>query len=298
MRHLEQPLEHSPQDGPASLAAVEEEIHTALATDTLELPHPPDVLPRVWQVLADPDKGPADVAGEIAHDPGMAARLLKVANSAFYGRARPVSDLPAAVVRLGSDGVHQVLCALALRSLYGGHRGPLAPLLEENWAESLMVAGMAAHLARSQPHLEEGVALVAGLVHRVGALPLIDFAERHTALAGDPDAVRALVARLHCGVGQTVANRWRFPEHLVRVIADYRDPHPGRPEPPDYVDLVAAAALIAAVHTDPGNAGLFTAGDALLHRVGLETDDLQYLLALGEEGKDAVRSLLAVDEAA
>lgn len=237
------PLAEERDESPAQ--RVIDGIRAALAADSLELPSLPEAPLRVWAVLEREDAETPELVAAIESDPALAARLLRVANSVIYAGARPVDNLRDTVVRVGRLGVRRVVLAVMLGQLFSSRGHPLEGLLEEAWRRSTLVASLARRLAGRVAGVDEGVALLAGLVHDVGALPVIAYAEQHPALVAAPGEVARVIARMRAPVGALVAERWSFPEVLREVIVHLDDPAAAADPARDTVEVVCAARALA-----------------------------------------------------
>jgi putative nucleotidyltransferase with HDIG domain len=167
-----------------------------------------------------------EVARALAKDEVMAARVLRVVNSAFYGSGH-VGTLSNAVLLLGFAQVRALVLGLGV-FWAGGAGGPRgAAAREALWGHSLRVAQWAQVLARRvgcQPHEE---AFLGGLLHDLGKTALVAAEPaRYSALGaakGEPDDIcareRAAFGIDHPELGLYLAQQWRFPLFLCQAIA-------------------------------------------------------------------------------
>ena len=270
------------------------EIELALAGDNLELPTLPDAPLRVWAALEGKDPEIRDIVAAMESDPALAARLLRLANSVAYFGSRSVDNLHDTVVRVGLLGVRRVVLAIMVAQLYSSRGHPLEPLLAEAWEWSTLVASLSRRLAAQAPRLDEGVALLAGLVHNVGVLPIIDFAERHPRLCEDRQELARVIARMQAPVGAMVAQRWGFPATLADVIAHLQDPDYAPRDTDDYVGVVRAAVALAELsRTGALVAGEDGVGDVTLLDTTWSGADARVLAEQGEEEARLLRLALA-----
>ncbi|MFA5941842.1 MAG: HDOD domain-containing protein [Sinimarinibacterium sp.] len=214
----------------------------ALGRDELNLPTLPDVALRVSRLCADPTVSVARLAREIATDPATAARLMRVANSAAYG-GRPLDNLPQAVMRLGLQLTRTLVNRFVLEQMYVARTPALAQILRTSWARSLEVAAIAAVLARSRTKLNPATAMLAGLLHEIGLLPLASLVESRSELVDHPAALREGLMRLQARVGTHLLQAWNFPPELAQVPTLSADPARWHEGPADYADVVCVAAL-------------------------------------------------------
>jgi serine/threonine protein kinase len=218
-----------------------------LEDDRIVLPSLPDSVLRVRKELEQGESTAHRVARIVASDPALSAQLLRVANSAFYGGHEPVSDLQRAVVRLGNNAISQIVMMLVVAQLYNSRNRPsIEPHLRATWRHSLVVASIAERLAKQARIVDSDTALLAGLIHAIGALPILVWAEQIPHVVGDELSLRAILEGLHPEMGFAILKRWRYPDELVRVPLEYanferRTEHGNA----DLTDIVTLANVLA-----------------------------------------------------
>lgn len=271
------------------------DIREDLARDRLVLPSLPDVVLRVWSALEAKDANARRIAEAISRDPALAARLLRVANSAYYGQVRrPVTDLRRAVARLGNRLVRYMVALLKVAQVYDVQAHPLTrPHLEALWHRSTLVATLAELITRRLPHLSPEEALLAGLLHRIGTLPVLVRAERVPAILQDPRILDALVEALQAEVGDAILTHWSFPPELVAVAREHGDLTRESPGLADYVDVVQTAMLMAYRDTEHPLAQVAWEEVPATLATGLEPEDgadmLEYASVRAAELRAAMR---------
>lgn len=214
--------------------------------DRIVLPSLPDVVLRVRKVLESPDANGAQIAKVIASDPALSAHVLRVANSAFYCAQEPVIDLQRAVVRLGATVVSQVLMMLVVAQMYDARSRPkMKQYLTELWRKSTLVATISDQIAQRVGHLDRDAAMLAGLIHDIGALPILVWAEQIPHVISDPLTVGGIVQHLHTELGSAILRQWNYPEELVQVAAEHEHLEREHEGPADYADVVLIANLLA-----------------------------------------------------
>lgn len=221
-------------------------IEEDLAFDRLILPSLPEVAMKVRDAVADPVVPAERVARLIAVDPSLSAQVMKMANSAFYpGRAR-VADLKAAVVRLGGMAVRHLVMVVVAAQLFQAKRSPdLGDRLREAWQRSVQVAALSRVIAQWRGGVDPDGAFLAGLLHRVGLLPVLEWALQIPHLFADPAQLEAFVRRTQADMGALILTRWNYPEPLVAAVRDQDRVDPTAPGEPDFVHVVALAGRLA-----------------------------------------------------
>jgi len=195
----------------------------ALLAQTKALPSIPRVVSEVAAELNKQDPDPRRISDAIGTDPGLTARLLKLANSAFFGLSREILSVQDAVNILGFNQLRTTVQAVALGSSFNAVPGVN---LEQFWRYSLNSAKICRTLALSMRH-NEGAAFTAGLVHAVGDLVLhIGMPEKIARIDWSvspfdmkrAEAERAALGYTYADVSAAFAAQWDFPDLIVRAL--------------------------------------------------------------------------------
>ncbi|MCK9531675.1 MAG: HDOD domain-containing protein [Gammaproteobacteria bacterium] len=219
------------------IAALEADI----AANRLILPTLPEIALAVRRTAERPDVSFSEIAAVIARDPGLSARLLKVANSAVMRGNRPIEDIRGAVQRLGLRLVRSLVNSLAIIQSFSFGGEPMRRRLKAISDHSIDVAALSHAIAAESTRLSPDQALLAGLVHDIGKLPLLRRAE---GLGPGKPLNRELCVRTHPWLGAKVLEAWKFSPELVAVAAEHEDLMRYSASV-DYVDVVIAANLLA-----------------------------------------------------
>ncbi|MFT5390134.1 MAG: serine/threonine protein kinase [Gammaproteobacteria bacterium] len=262
-----------------------------LANDRLVLPSLPDVVLSVRRELERPDSTAEALARAVATDPALGAQLLRVANSAFYFGQAPVGDLQRAVVRLGNGVVQQVVMMLVVAQLYDvDARVNLREHLTELWRHSTLVAALSEQIAARVPGLVRESALLAGLIHDIGALPVLVWAEPIPNIMNNEKSLRALLAELRGELGTAILEQWHYPDSLIVVPQGHED-LARESSRSDYVDVVQVANLLSYVGTDDPMADIAWWDLPSAQRLKLDRETGESLL---ESARDTAESLAGV----
>jgi HD-like signal output (HDOD) protein len=225
------------------------EIYHDYMADRLELPSIPDIALRVRRVVQDSRTNISAIARVIQLDPALTARLIQVANSPMYRGTGPISDCRGAVTRLGLDVTRNLVMSFSLRSLFRTKSRSLHRRMQALWLHSSRVAGLSYVLATRTPGIDPDRAMLAGLVHDIGVLPILGHVERFPELLGSERELERTVNTLRAQIGAMVLRKWQFSSDLVTVALEaeewYRDPAPTA----DYCDVVLVGQLHSFVGT-------------------------------------------------
>jgi HD-like signal output (HDOD) protein len=240
---------------------------------------------RILATLCDPSLDARQIAEVIQREPALAARVLKVANSAFYGSSRNVGTLDRALMLLGLDSVRGIAAAACLdRSV--ARRSQQAPIDPRALALHSVASAFAAEaLTKQCGRAIPTEAFMAALLHDFG-VPVqerVDSAgvrKLLDAIAKDPEAqIAVLEAQLvqvthgHCA--EVVFENWRLPQSIVVAAKHHDDPSQAPGPARDLTTLVHLGVQLAleAGFTHPLEPRqLRIPREPLLKAVGLEED--------------------------
>ncbi len=226
-----------------SIADVERSILEAIRADALTLPTLPEVALRVKEVASKPDTDINTLYRVISTDASVSARILKVANSPLMRRGdNEVTDLKVALTTMGTKYASNLALGVAMAQMFQSKNDVIDKQLKATWTLSSEVAGLAQAFCQFADGLEPSVGMLAGLVHRIGALPVLTFAEQNEKLSKNEDFLLEVIETLHPYLGSQILRNWGFSDSIVDVCQHYLD-FEREVEAADYVDVVTVAVL-------------------------------------------------------
>jgi len=249
-----------------------------LKDDALVLPTLPEVAMRVQEVVGRSDASLKQVAEVIGQDAAISARIIKVANSALYSRGVPAESINSAVSRIGLIQIKSIATSVAMEQLFISTNEMVWEVMDEVWRTSIDVTAAACSMLQmynkrhSSSRLNFDTLTLAGLVHNIGALPVLTEAEANPHLFTSIDQLRALVRKMQGPLGRAVLKSWDFSTEVMEVVERWAD-LPYLPDHVTYLDFIRAAAFYT---------GELRAGTELEQRLGVfvarglpvTTDDL------------------------
>ncbi|MBP6381284.1 MAG: HDOD domain-containing protein [Pseudomonadales bacterium] len=250
---------------------VREELIDAIRSNRLVLPTLPEVALKVRDAAEDPRTDSSGIARVIANDAALSARIIRVANSPLLRAASPILDLRMAISRLGMQYTCNLSIGLAMEQMFQATSDAVDRRMREVWARSTEVAGISAVLAKTYTRLKPDQATLAGLVHQIGALPILRFAEEQRRLLKTPEVLDQLITGLHGEIGQLILETWDFPPELAIVPTQYLQ-FDRQPAAADYADVVMVAHLQSRIGSDDPVARMDWHGISAFTRLGLEPD--------------------------
>lgn len=192
------------------------------------LPPLPAVALRVIQVAQNPKSSAAELALVVSADPGLSARILRIANSAAYHRARPVTSVQEALVVLGFVQARNVAVSSAITSAFAPDILHALFRIDSFWRHSIAVAFKASELAAKTGKIDSPSAFTAGILHNMGRLAMF-----YADPAGLDQAVAEAMSRdvkleivedellhyNHAELGGLLAMKWKLPSEIRDAIA-------------------------------------------------------------------------------
>jgi len=243
---------------------------------------------RLRHELQNPQLPTARVASIVSVEPLVATKLMRLANSAFYLRrdSTPANDLKSAIARLGVDLVRTTALAVAMGQLLRSKElVTFSEFTRELWTHSIKSAAAARILARTQTRINPDEALLAGLVHDLGAFYMLYRAVQYPDLRARPGTLRRLILQWHESIGVTLLNALGMPDEIVQATIDHDQPRRLPTPLRTLADVVHAGNVIAATHfawlhqdfdENDGEAGMVRQRFAeLLPQIDAETLEMQ-----------------------
>jgi HD-like signal output (HDOD) protein len=204
----------------------------ALIAQAKALPSIPKVVSEVISELDSVDPDARRIAESISTDPGLTARMLKLANSSLFGLTREIGSVQEAVTILGFNHVRTLVTAVALGDSFKSVPGVN---LEQFWRYSLNTAKICRTLAQSLK-MNDNVAFTAGLVHATGELVMyIGMPQTMAKIDMSVSALdmkraeveQAALGYTYADVGAAFASKWAFPDAIVKALQHQRVPFEG-----------------------------------------------------------------------
>lgn len=225
-------------------------VRQELDANRLVLPTLPDIALKVRDAVSKGDISANELATMIATDTALSARLIQITNSPLYRGSMEIRNIQMAITRLGNSTIRTLVTSLVMQQMFK----PSSPLLSEYfrtiWEQGVNVSSISRALVRFAPHLDADEAMLAGLIHPIGKLPILTLVERIPEFRDSPSRLDKLLDKAHPHVGKIIMDAWKFPDELKQVAYEYVDFQRDHAGPADYVDLVQVAFLQSIAGTD------------------------------------------------
>lgn len=265
-----------------------EELKKRILRDLSGLPSMPQIVFKAHAIMDNPNSSTKQVAELIETDPAIAAKVLKMANSAYYGMSGKVSSVQHAAVVLGDKALGELITLAGTAALLGDRLYGYALDSGELWRHSMTVAfGSKIIAQRQRPHLEND-AFSVGLIHDVGKLVLDRPVLNRKSLfdefmaGGDKTFLSAenrILGFNHADIGYDICRHWQIPDALAEAIRWHHRPSEAADD--ELVSIVAMADTIANMAAAMNMVGRIDSGiEAVMYLVD---DTLMENLALAEK---------------
>lgn len=213
-----------------------------------ELPPSPIVATKLLELLRKPDLKISELANAVSLDPVISARVMRMANSAFYNQQRQITTVERAIIVIGENILKDLAMEYSLRSAnktYG--------LMERRlWENSIGCAVACRIIAARLTGIDKGEAYLAGLQHHIGKVLMINLdKERYRQVLqivedgqGElRDVENGLFAYSHEMVGAALLDHWNYPPVVVQVALHHHDFEKLKAEDPEIYQLCAIVCL-------------------------------------------------------
>jgi HD-like signal output (HDOD) protein len=221
---------------------VQKELIQAIESDELVLPTLPEVALKVREAAENPDIGIPQLSKVIGNDAALTARIIKVVNSPLLRTNKEITNLQMAVARLGINYTCNLATGLAMEQMFQATSDVVDRKMREVWNKSTEIAGICHVLCKHYTRLLPDQATLAGLVHQIGVLPILTYAEEHNELLADSISLNHVIEQIHPIIGDKILRTWEFPEQIAMVPSQYLD-FTRDSAKVDYVDIVQVATL-------------------------------------------------------
>ncbi len=196
-----------------------------LSSGNVDLPSFPEIAVRVRRVLSDPKSSLEQVVRVVGSEPALAARLLRISNSASLNRSgRTVTDLRTAINRIGYNMVRSAAISFSMAQIRKSSKlAGLEHHLTELWQRSTLVAAFAYVLARNCTKVNPDEAMLTGMMHGIGKLYVLTRVVDHPQLFASNTMLTQIIGEWHTSIGKAILENWNFSESMAQAVGEQAD---------------------------------------------------------------------------
>lgn len=221
------------------------EVTQEMQAGKLELPSIPETAIKVRTAITDVNISSDKIAKIAQQDPAITAQLIKVANSPLFRGREKIEALPPAITRLGLKAISNLITSFTLRMVFTAKTKEIKDFISKLWLHSRDVAGICAVMAKKLKGFDTDKAMLAGLVHDIGAIPVLTHADKHPNLINNVKEVLQTLDSLTPIIGKMVLEKWNFTEDFVEIAVNAENWERQTDQPANYTDLVIVAQLLS-----------------------------------------------------
>lgn len=194
-------------------------LSVEIEANRLQLPSPPDNIIALRHLIQQ-DAGINEISTLLSKEPHLSARLIKLANSVLFHSRFHVSNVKAAISRLGMQKVSNLVTGFAItQSFINNKTRGIEHDLKRSWLISNHVASITMSLAQHHGQIDSDQALLAGQIHNIGDTPLLLHLNSLPELNQDPQmkhrVIIMVLKRLSAKVGAAILKKWQFPSDMI-----------------------------------------------------------------------------------
>jgi HD-like signal output (HDOD) protein len=238
-------------DASAPVVPDKQEIRYRIAQIS-DLPPLTGALQRLLEIIYNEVASSKELENVILYDQFLAAKVLRLANSPFYGRRGDVTTITKAIMLVGFDQIKSICLCTILMQLFADGKTLELNQRERLWKHAFATALIASGIARIKPWISKDVAYVLGLLHDIGRLAMAvhfcdyyrmvsELAERRNI---PPWIVESQWGIAHTEIGRWMCIKWALPEMFRKVTEFHHQPHQS-PSHRSEVTLVYLADVLA-----------------------------------------------------
>ena len=243
-----------------------ERIHT--------IPTLPEVVNKLIKMVNDPDVDAHRIGNLVSKDPGIAAKMLRMVNSVYYGLKEPVHDLEHAVTVLGFKTLRSLALSVSVINAFQQQSATFS--MKALWTHSVVSGGIARAISLRCKGKDPELAFTVGLLRHIGRLILVENAAEETrAIIAVADrfkwpfhrAAREVIEADDAEIGAWLAEHWELHQDIVAGIRFQYD----AAQAPDR-SVIAAINVADAICA---RKAIRASGD--FHEITIDADDVRRL---------------------
>ena len=220
-----------------------------MQTRNISLPTLPDISLKIRKAINDERANNSRIARVVQVDPAITGRLIHIANSPLYLGRKKIESCPEALTRLGLRAAQHFITSFAMKSVFQAKSPYIRKRMQELWAHSSYVAAISAVMAHKTHGFDPDRAMLAGLVHDIGVVPVLTCADRNPQLVAQVQQIDQAIEEVRAEMGRLVIKAWNFPEDFEDVVVNAENWYRETPGEADYTDLVILSQLHSYVGT-------------------------------------------------
>lgn len=209
---------------------------------TLLLPSLPEVAIKIRDGINKDQTSINEMLVLLSQDASIAANLIEISNRSLYRGFNKIDDLETAITRLGASMIKDLVTVLSVKQMFMTTSNNVDRHFRKIWATSVGTASICKVLASNIARMSSEKAMLCGLLHNIGALPILVYTEHANGEIKSSD-IPELIGDLQTIIGEKILTAWNFSQDIIDSVSQCYDFTRKNNKKVDYVDLVHVALL-------------------------------------------------------
>ncbi|MCS5711071.1 HDOD domain-containing protein [Candidatus Berkiella aquae] len=241
----------------------------AIERNRLPLPTQPEIAMAIQEVSQNPYVTIEELEGIIGKDPALTARIIRLANSPLVRGRVAINSLENAISRLGVRFVSNMAIGLAMEQLFLAKHKVIEQKLNDAWKHSGQIAATSYVIANYTKKFAPDEAMLAGLLHEIGILPILTYAETQPELLKNLNVLDELIQNHYAKLGEAILNSWQFPPNIANIPQNMTQYYRKIPKA-DLADVILVAKIFVLEGTPHPLAQIDRTEIPAFNRLGLD----------------------------
>lgn len=276
--------------------ALYKQVHTDLINNKLKFPNFQQISTQITKLLQSKDTDLEYVSSIIQQDPVLTAKLMKAANGPLYYGQKAIDTCKDAVIRIGVVPTKSISLGFLLNEnlQFKLHNRELQQRVNNIRAHCSEVAAISYVIARLLKGFSPERAMLAGLIHDIGAFPILYYAEQHPELINGLEHIDETISQLSGELGALLLEKWNFPDEMISVAREADIWQRNNKAEPDYCDIVLVAQAYSFIGKKEGKLMPKLQQIPALKKLRLDKLTPQHSIKLLDEAKNEITKAKAL----
>lgn len=214
-----------------------------MLSDTLELPTIANIAAKISRKVNDKKANFTTIAEAILVDPVISAQVVKVANGSKFQDQKKVASCTGALTRIGIKAAQRIISSFVLNSSFTASSPVIDKRLNNLWTHSNYVAAISAKLALMTPGFDPDRAMLGGLLHDIGMIPILIHADKNQEVLDYPTDLDQTIRSLKNEIGIQIIRKWGLPPEFEDMVSHSENWFLNTETKPNYTDIIIIAQL-------------------------------------------------------
>ncbi len=226
-----------------SSALLLEKLHQELAQKNFSVPSLPEITEQVRKAIDNPRCDISAVSKMISSDPALSGKLIQASNSALFKGLQRIDDVPSAISRLGITCVKNLVLSLSVNTLFKSAKHSWAKKKLLEISNSCIEIAAISQVFSAKFKLDPAEALLAGLLHDIGAIPIIAWCAENLGEPKDISVIDDAIFKLSPHLSEWILKNWNLSEDLTVIPQAVSNLAREHDKKVDYADIVQVARI-------------------------------------------------------